>query len=97
MLGIFCSVSGLKINMGKSTILGMSVDDEIVTYTADSLGCEVGVWPTKYLGMLLGGNLCCGAFWEPVISKVAKRLDGWKIAFLSKKGRLTLIERWRKL
>ena len=31
VMGMFCSVSGLKINMCKSTILGMGVDDEIVT------------------------------------------------------------------
>ena len=52
----------------------------------------MGLWPTKYLGTPLGGNLCCGEFWELVISKVAKRLDGWKRAFLSKGGRLTLVE-----
>ena len=52
----------------------------------------MGIWPTKYLGMPLGGNPCSGAFWEPALSKVAKRLDGWKMTFLSKGGRLTLIE-----
>ena len=34
-------------------------------------------------------NTC---FRDPVINKVAKRLDGWKRAFLLKGGRLTLIE-----
>ena len=75
VVGMFCSVSGLKINMSKSTILGMGMDGEIVTSMADSLGYEVGVWPTKYLGMPLGGNPCCENFWKLVISKVAKRLD----------------------
>ena len=42
--------------------------------------------------MPLGGNPCSTTFWEPVITKVAKRLDGWKKAFLSNGGRLTLIE-----
>ena len=70
---MFCYVLGLKINMGKSTILRMGVDDEIVKSIADSLGCEMGLWPTKYLSMPLGGNLCRADFWEPVISKVVKR------------------------
>ena len=43
---------------------------------ADSVGCEVNVWPTKYLSMPLGGNTSCGTFWAPVISMVSKRLDG---------------------
>ena len=64
--------------MSKSTILGIGVDEGMVTSIADSLGCEVESWPTKYLGMPLGGNLCRGDFWEPVINKVAKKLAGWK-------------------
>ena len=42
--------------------------------------------------MPLGGNPCSRTFWELVISKVAKRLDGWKRTFLSKGERLALIE-----
>ena len=92
VVGLFCTVSGLKINMAKSTLLGMGVDEGTVISLADLVGCEVGGWPTIYLGMPLGGNPCRRTFWEPVINKVSKRLDGWKRAFLSKGGRLTLIE-----
>ena len=46
----------------------------------------------KYLGIPLGGNLLREDFWEPELNKVAKRLDGWKRAFLSRGGRLILIE-----
>ena len=53
---------------------------------------EVGVWPITYLGLQLRGNPRSRAFWDPIINKVTKRLDGWKKAFLSKRGRLTLIE-----
>ena len=92
VLGLFRSVSGLKINMSKSNILGLGVDDDIVSSLADWVGCEVGVWPINYLGLPLGGNPRSRNFWEPVISKVTKRLDGWKRTFLSKGERLTLIE-----
>ena len=39
----------------------------------------------------MGGNPTRKTFWELVLTKVAKRLDGWKRAFLSRGGRLTLI------
>lgn len=39
----------------------------------------------------LGDNPRLSVFWEPVVSKVAKRLDGWK-KDISKGGRLTLIQ-----
>ena len=54
----------------------MGVDDETVLSLAYSVGCEVGVWLTTHLGMPLGGNPYSRTFWEPVISKVTKRLDG---------------------
>ena len=91
-MGLFGAVSGLKINLTKSLLLGMGVDDVFLTSLAELVGCEVGDWPTTYLGLPLGGNPCSRSFWEPVITKVAKRLDGWKGVFLSKRGRLTLIE-----
>ena len=31
-------------------------------------------------------------FWRPVIAKVARQLDGWKKGFLSRGGRVTLIQ-----
>ena len=59
---------------------------------AEILGCSVGEWPIQYLGLPLGGNPRSRSFWEPVTRKVPKRLDGWKTAFLSKEGRVTLIQ-----
>ena len=62
-----------------------------VAYLASLVRCAVGSWPIKYLGLPLGGNPTKKIFWEPMITKVARRLDGWKRAFLSRGGRLTLI------
>ena len=55
VLGLLCSASGLKINMGKSTIFGSGIDVDIVSSMAESVGCEVGTWLTNYLGLPLGG------------------------------------------
>ncbi|KAL5538425.1 hypothetical protein UlMin_043523 [Ulmus minor] len=46
----------------------------------------------KYLGLPLGGNPNSTEFWNPVVEKVGKRLDGWKKSVLSKGGRLTMIQ-----
>ena len=59
LVGLFCSVLGLKINMAKSILLGLGVDEGSVTSLAELVGCEMGQWPTSYLGMPLGGNPCC--------------------------------------
>ena len=55
-LKIFSSISGLKINFGKSILLGINLQEEEVAYLADLVECSVGVWPVKYLGLPLGGN-----------------------------------------
>ena len=72
LLGLFCEASGLKINMAKSTLLGLGGDDHIITLMAERVGCGVDLWPISYLGMPLGGNPCSRTFWEPVITKVGK-------------------------
>lgn len=59
---------------------------------AGVIRCSVGSWPVKYLGLPLGRNPLQAAFWDPVVARVAKRLDGWKKAFLSQGGKLTLIQ-----
>ncbi|PON89716.1 hypothetical protein TorRG33x02_145500 [Trema orientale] len=92
VLGIFCLVSSLKVILEKSMLLGIGMDEGFVSELASMVGCEVGEWPTKYLGMPLGGNPHYAGFWDPVVDKVAKRLNVWKMAFLSKGDRLLLIE-----
>ena len=42
VLGLFCSTSGLKINMGKSTILGIGIDEVVISSMAELVGCEMG-------------------------------------------------------
>ncbi|RVW86537.1 putative ribonuclease H protein [Vitis vinifera] len=52
-----------------------------------------GFWePILYLGLPLGGNPKACGFWDPVIEKISRRLDGWKKAYLSFGGGITLIQ-----
>ena len=46
----------------------------------------------KYLGFCFGGNPLSLAFWNPVVGKVGKQLDGWKWAYISRGCRLTLVQ-----
>ncbi|RVW92334.1 putative ribonuclease H protein [Vitis vinifera] len=43
-------------------------------------------------GLPLGGNPKTIGFWDPVVERISRRLDGWKKAFLSLRGRITLIQ-----
>ncbi|KAL5549263.1 hypothetical protein UlMin_004494 [Ulmus minor] len=92
ILNFFSMCSGLKINMNKSSLAGIHMEDEEVMALAAVVGCEKGSWPMKYLGLPLGGNPNSTEFWNPVVEKVGKRLDGWKKSVLSKGGRLTMIQ-----
>ncbi|RVW19678.1 Structural maintenance of chromosomes protein 3, partial [Vitis vinifera] len=64
ILMVFGQVSGLKINLEKSTISGLP----------------------------LGGNPKTIGFWDPVVERISRRLDGWKNAYLSLGRRITLIQ-----
>ncbi|KAL5560168.1 hypothetical protein UlMin_036379 [Ulmus minor] len=68
------------------------MEDEEVMALAVVVGSEKGSWPIKYLGLPLGGNPNSTEFWNLVVEKVGKMLDGWKKAVLSKGGRLTMIQ-----
>ncbi|RVW50855.1 putative mitochondrial protein [Vitis vinifera] len=53
---------------------------------------KVSEWPLSYLGLPLGGNPKTIGFWDPVVERISRRLDGWKKAYLSLGGRITLIQ-----
>ena len=92
ILETICCISGMKINNAKCSLVGINSNGSNVERLAEMLGCGVGSWPLKYLGLPLGGNPRSVSFWNPVVDRVEKRLEGWKKAFLSRGGRLTLIQ-----
>ena len=55
------------------------------------LDCKASDWPILYLGLPLGGNPTACGFWNPVIERISRRLDGWQKAYLSLSGRITLL------
>lgn len=89
---LFCTVSSLKINKAKCSLAGINWDCEKIKRMVDSWGCEVGSWPITYLCLPFGGRPRALTFWDPVVEKMEKRLQSWKKDFLSRGGRLTLIQ-----
>ncbi|GLU18032.1 hypothetical protein SLE2022_343540 [Rubroshorea leprosula] len=83
--------SGLKINLGKSHLMGVGVEERWLTEMAYRLHCKEGELPFKYLGIPVGGNNRRKSMWQSMVQSVEKRLASWKGRFLSMGGRITLI------
>ncbi|RVW33004.1 putative mitochondrial protein [Vitis vinifera] len=51
---------------------------------AKLLDCKASSWPILYLGLPLGGNPKTCGFWDPVIERISRRLDGYPLQWLQK-------------
>ncbi|KAF5463588.1 hypothetical protein F2P56_019489 [Juglans regia] len=87
----FEAVFGLKVNLLKSEMVPVDIVNNVQDL-ANILGCKVSSLPLKYLGLLLGAAFKAKSIWEGVLEKNDRRLAGWKMIYLSKGGRLTLIK-----
>ncbi|RVW85287.1 Transposon TX1 uncharacterized 149 kDa protein [Vitis vinifera] len=67
LLLAFGHISGLKVNLDKSNIYGINLDQAHISRLAETLECKASGWPILYLGLPLGGNPRAGGFWDPVI------------------------------
>jgi hypothetical protein len=82
---------GLKINLAKSESVPVGNVDQVERMVG-ILGCGVSSLPMKYLGLPLGASYKDKHIWDGVIEKIEQRLASWKIMYLSKGGRVTLIK-----
>ena len=76
ILLVFGQLSRLKINLKKSTLSWINVNQESLTCLASCLECRVSKWPLSYLGLSLGGNPLTISFWDPVVDRISRSLDG---------------------
>ena len=86
----FEALSGLQVNLEKSVIFPMGAVENIVQLV-EELGCRVGTLPSTYLGLPLGLRQNSSRAWEGIEDKFRRRLSAWKRQYISKGGRLTLI------
>ncbi|GKA38747.1 RNA-directed DNA polymerase, eukaryota [Tanacetum coccineum] len=92
VLECFFHASGLRINLYKSKLLGLAVDNHTVHIAANNLGCLPLSLPFNYLGVKVGARMSSISSWEDVFNKVSQRLSKWKMNMLSIGGRLTLLK-----
>ena len=92
ILDCFSLMSGLRINYEKTAIIPLNCAKDWVLQMKSELNCSVLSLPVKYLGIPLGANPKRLETWRPIIDRIKKKLNGWKISILSKAGKLSLIK-----
>ncbi|GJT40784.1 RNA-directed DNA polymerase, eukaryota, reverse transcriptase zinc-binding domain protein [Tanacetum coccineum] len=92
VLHVFYLALGLKINIHKSNIYSIGVNEDEVYNMASNAGCIAGNIPFNYLGLPIGSNMKSIASWKMLIDHFRSRLSTWKASLLSIEGRLTLIK-----
>nr|GFB47315.1 RNA-directed DNA polymerase, eukaryota [Tanacetum cinerariifolium] len=72
VLECFHKLSGLRINMCKSKLMGLHVD--LVHRAARQLGCLVLNLPFSYLGSIVRDNMARQQAWGGIVDRVKKKL-----------------------
>ncbi|KAJ0565602.1 putative RNA-directed DNA polymerase [Helianthus annuus] len=85
-------ISGLKLSPKNSSLFGIGVDTNLLLNVANGIRCDVGKFPCKYLGLLVGANMNQVKHWKGVINCVKSRLSKWKSKVLFVGGRSTLLK-----
>ncbi|WZZ42924.1 hypothetical protein YC2023_039183 [Brassica napus] len=88
----FASLSGLQINIAKSTVLAAGRGKQLLETEAAAVGLSVSTLPIKYLGLPLTSKIMSKTDYEPLVSKIRNRLLSWTSKALSYAGRLQLIK-----
>ncbi|GJZ98267.1 RNA-directed DNA polymerase, eukaryota, reverse transcriptase zinc-binding domain protein [Tanacetum coccineum] len=83
VLQCFHQTSGLRINMSKSKLIGVYVNDDLVEQAALKIRCATLKMPFSYLGSKVGGLMSRIQSWNEIVDRVASRLSKWKMKTLS--------------
>ena len=90
---LFCfkQVSGLTVNMEKSHLFGIGIQEEELAAMAQIIGCRCDKIPTVFLGIPIGKNMKRLNAWDPLIDKFRNKLSNWKRNTLCIGGRHTIV------
>jgi hypothetical protein len=92
ILRCFELISGLKVNVFKSRLVGLNIPNDLLASLAHFLNCCFGSLPFPFLGIPLGGNSRSPGIWTPVIEKYLGKLSCGRCRFLSSRSRITLLK-----
>nr|GFA04126.1 RNA-directed DNA polymerase, eukaryota, reverse transcriptase zinc-binding domain protein [Tanacetum cinerariifolium] len=92
VLDCFYRASGLRINMCKSKLIGISVGEERVNQDASKIGCLALKAPFSYLGTKVRGIMSRIHSWKEIIDSMVLHLSKWKMKTLFIGGKLTLLK-----
>ncbi|XP_058757173.1 uncharacterized protein LOC131630412 [Vicia villosa] len=84
-------VSGIRINLNKSKLYGIHLEDHVVNAASSFLSCQVEKIPFIFLGIPVGGNHRRRDLWARVMENLKTRLGGWRGKCISLGGKVTLL------
>lgn len=88
----FAKLSGLNLNIAKSTLYAGGRGKNIIEQEAVAIGLSISTLPAKYLGLPLTTKTMTRQDYEPLVEKIKQRLQNWTCKSLSFAGRLQLIQ-----
>lgn len=91
-LALFEQISGMRINFHKSEFIPINLDQNETHRAAHIIGCPVGAFPIKYLGVPLHYEKIKRVDIQPLVDKILKRIAGWRGKLLSHAAKLVLIK-----
>ncbi len=91
ILSVFEKLSVLKINFHKSELFCFGQAKECYDQYSNILGCKLGSFPVKYLGIPMHFSKLSNKDWKVIEERIEKKLSSWKGKHLSIGGRLVLI------
>ncbi|RVW77728.1 hypothetical protein CK203_050336 [Vitis vinifera] len=68
-------LEGFKVNLDKSNLFGINLDQNHLSRLALMLDCKACDWPILYLGLPLGGNSIACGFWDPIPASMAAKIE----------------------
>lgn len=92
ILGIYSELSGLRLNPARSSFVPIAVPSNLIQPIQQILSASLSNLPITYLGLPLTVNTLRKIHYQPMLSAIHNRLQGWTSNSLSHGGRITMVK-----